>query len=397
MNEAKVTSGAPVARIDQRYLQVGIAMAVIGALGFATSFAGGQKAWASSWLIGWTFWMCLSLGCFALSLLFHITRGRWGTPILRLFEAGGGPVTLGVMGLLGTPILFSLPVLYKWVNPDPTDIPVMAKVAYLNAGGFTFRYILFFALMVGMAYLLQHWTRQEEKTGDKKFSNYRNNTTGAFIVLFVLIVTFLTTDLYMSLDPHWFSTLWGVWFVVGSALGAMAFTVFTVAQYAKNTPYVDTVDELMKKDFGNLLLMLTMLWAYFSFSHFLIIWSGNLPEFTSFYLNRSRGNFNAVGLANILGQFFIPFLLLLSPRVKREFALLGFVAGLIFLVRINDLNYMIAPFFRETWLPGLGEIGAFLLAGGIWLIVYSRQVRTAPLTVDASPYEAKLKEVEAHA
>ncbi len=396
---------APAARIESRYMSIGVLLVILGAVLAGVGFSSaGMTGLAHSYIYAWTFWSSMALGCFSLSLLFHITRGRWGTPILRIFEAGGGPIALGLAFVTLLPVLFVFKEsLYStWLHPAIGDKAVLSKVQYLNEPFWLFRQVFYFAVFIYIAQLMKNWTRKEELTGNKKYSDYRNNLSGAAIVIYFVLLTFMVTDLIMSMDPHWYSTIFGVWFAVGNALAAMGFTVFTVVQFKDRAPFKMKIDDLMRKDFGNLLLMLVMLWAYFSFSQYLIIWSGNLPEFTSFYLNRSKGNFNALGAANILGNFVVPFLLLLSPSVKRHLWLLGLVAGEIFLFRFVDIHYIVVPFLRDQLAPTIGDVGCLSLLGGIWLVQFSLQIKQAPLAVDSHPFETftpgtPLTEVTDHA
>jgi len=384
-------TNAPLSRIDRGFMTAGVLLLIIGGIAAAIGLMGGKdmmSTLAQSYMFAWVFWACMTMGCFGLSLLFHVTRGRWGKPVLRIFEAGGGPVALALTFLALIPIVtvFKDTLYGGWLHPAPTDQILLNKAAYLNYPFFLARLAIYAVLLIGWATALKNWTRLEEKTGDKKYSDKRNNWAAPGIVMFIIVLNFMMTDLVMSLDPHWYSTMYGVWFAVGSALGSMGLATAIVCTQSKKAPYAGLVDGQMTKDFGNLLLMLTMLWAYFGFSQFLIIWSGNLPEFISYYVNRSRGAFNAVGMAMIIGQFFIPFLLLLSPRVKRSVMFLAFVGGWIFVMRTADMYYTVMPFFRDSAMPHLADFGMLLAIGGLWLLQFGAQFKTAPPITEAHPY-----------
>lgn len=392
------SSNAPASRIDRGFITAGGLLLVIGAVlaGLTFSQKDGMDRLAEGYLYGWVFWACISFGCFGLSLLFHVTRGRWGTPVLRIFEAGGGPGSLALTFLGLIPVVLWKDHLYHhWLHPEPGDTILADKAGYLNFPFWLIRLVIYAVLFIGLAHLLKKWTRNEERTGDKKWSDLRNNFAAPGIVMFVVVMNFMMTDLVMSLDPHWFSTMFGVWFVVGSALGALGLTVAIVCSQSDKKPFDEVITPSMTKDFGNLLLMLTMLWAYFSFSQYLIIWSGNLPEFISYYVKRSVGNFNAVGATMIIGQFFIPYLLLLSPRTKRTAKILAFVGGWIFLMRLVDMYYTVIPFFSATALPvPTGVLAGLTALGGLWLLMFGIQYRQAPQLTSSHPY---MKEAEAHA
>lgn len=396
------TANAQPTKIHGAMQALGGLMLVAGGAGIAAGMMGGFAVdkLAPSFLFGMLFWVLLTMGCFALSLLFHVTRGRWGTPILRIFEAGSNPMMLVYCFVLVmiTATVFKDPLYGTWIHPAEGDMLVLNKKEYLNYNFFLGRLVAYFVILGLLGNALATWTRKEEATGDKKFSDKRNNLAAPGILIFILVMTFFITDILMSVDPHWFSTVWGFLFTVGSCLSALALaTVITVSQRDK-APYAGKVDKLMMKDFGNLLLMLTMLWAYLSFSQLLIIWSGNLTEFIPFYLKRLRGNFNILGSIMVIGQFAIPFLLLLSPRLKRSPALLIPAAGIIFLVRFVDMYWHVFPYFRSSMTMYLPDFGFLFACGGIWFLLFGFGLKQSKrLVVEAHPYQSThTEEAPAH-
>ncbi len=379
-------------KIPMSFMTIGGAMLVAGgalaAMGLASGFD--VKTLASSFMFGATFWIMLTIGCLGLMLLFHITRGRWGTPLLRVFEAGASPINLifcFVLVMVAATV-FKMPLYGTWIEPAEGDMLVLNKAAYLNYNFFMVRQVIYFVIFIGLSFLLSSWTVKEEKSGDKVWSDRRNNLAAPGMVLFFLIFTFFITDFLMSVDPHWYSTVWGFLFAIGGALSAMAFATMIVVSQRNKAPYAGKIDKLMTNDWGNLLLMLTMLWAYLSFSQLLIIWSGNLKEFIPYYLKRLVGNFSYIGMALVIGQFLGPFLLLLSPRLKRTSALLIPTAMLILMMRIVDMYWLVMPYFRETVSFAPADFGMLLLFGGVWMLIFSVGLRRAPLFVVAHPYQA---------
>lgn len=391
-------------RIDSTLTSLGAVLAAVGGAALAGGVAtGGTDKLGAAILYGAIFWVCLTLGCVGLMLLFHVTRGRWGTPILRIFEAGGSPAMLffSFLLMLVCATVFRDDLYGGWLNAPLADLIVQRKTHYLNYPFFMARLVFYFAILGLFSYFLISWTRREELTGEKVWSDRRNNLAAPGIVVFVLVVNFFMTDAVMSIDPHWFSTVWGFLFTVGCALSAMAFAVMIVVSQKDKLPFAGRVDDLMMKDFGNMLLMLTMLWAYLSFSQQLIIWSGNLKEFIPFYLARLRGGFAYMGGALVVAQFLIPFLLLLSPRVKRTPILLSAVAAVIFSMRFVDFHWLVAPYFHVQLAPTLTDLGSLVAIGGVWLLLFGLGLRKAPLVTTAHPYQAfegggDLKEAEAH-
>lgn len=372
---------------------LGLVMAIAGVIALVIGLGtGGADTMGRSILYGAMPWANLSFGCFGMMLLFHVTRGRWGNPVLRIFEAGSSPVMMAIwfVTFMAVAYLFGGDVYSQWWN-GPIDENVARKSHFLNPVTFTVMMVIYFGAMAGIGQLLKGWTRKEEETGDKAFSDKRNNLAAPGIVLFVLIMTFLMTHVVMSIDAHWFSTIFGVWFVVGGALAAVALATFMAVTQKDKAPFYGKIDELMKRDFGNLMLMFTMIWAYFSFSQFLIIWSGNLPEFIPFYLKRLIGNFSTVGAMLTIGGFLIPFLLLLSPRLKRTPWMLAFTAMWILVLRFIDMHWIISPYFRDYAVPPMADVGALLLFGGVWFLVFGASVvsNTKRLVTTAHPYMHK--------
>lgn len=388
-------------KIGAQFGTVGGAMLVGGGALTAMGLVGGldMKVLASSYLFGALFWIMLSLGCLGLLLLFHITRGRWGTPLLRVFEAGASPINLAFCFALVMVAWFGFGgTLYDmWINVQPNDMIILNKQAWLNETAWLVRQPIYFAILIFLSWRLMSWTTIEEKTGDKKYSDYRNNLAAPGMVVYILVMTFFITDILMSIDAHWFSTVWGFLFTVGSALSAMSLMVAVVVANRDKAPFAGRVDNLMTRDFGNLLLMLTMLWAYLSFSQLLIIWSGNLKEFIPYYLKRIVGGYSSLGFVLVIGQFFGPFLLLLSPKLKRTKGALVTTALIIFGVRFIEMFWLVMPYFRKeiTVLPA--DIGLLLLLGGLWFLITSFGLKRAPMVIDAHPYQhGELKEASAH-
>lgn len=370
------------ARIDRGSLTLGGLMLVLGAaaavIGGATSI---NAEFAHSYFYGYLFWFCLTLGCFGLTLLHHCARGHWGFPVVRLFEAGGGPVAWLVMVIGFVPVYLGRAHLYEWMDPAVVakDPMLQHKAVYLNEPFWLARVALYFLSFILVSHLMKTWLRKEEQTGDLRWRSKRTNLASGFLPIFVLLANFLFTDWVMSQEPHWYSTIFGVWFVVGSALAALALVSIILGFNSKKAPYDQVVGPWLTKDLGNLMLAFTMLWAYFSFSQYLIIWSGNLPEFTVYFAKRSFGGWWVLGTALTVLHFFVPFLLLLAPRTKRVPAIFGTTALYIFLMRVADQFFVVVPAHRGDFAVRPMDIGFLLLWGGIWLIQFGTSLKSAPL------------------
>lgn len=397
-----MTQAHNTSHVEKRFQILGALLLVGGLALVGAGFTqGGMEGLAKSYLYGWVMMMSIVFGCFSLSLLFHITRGRWGTPLLRIFEAGGGPVAIGFCLVAFLPIAFVFKdTLYgPWLHADPHDLVVARKSHFLNYPVFLGSTIGTHLLFMWMAWLLQKWTKQEEKTGDKVYSDRRNNFASPFMVVYFLVFTFFITHIIMSLDPHWYSTIFPSIFAVANALFAFAFAVVVVTSNRNKDPFQKVAgDQLFMKDFANLLLMLTMVWTYFTFSQLLIIWSGNLPNLTSYYRARMTGNYGVLGFFQLMFNFAAPFVALLNVFVKRKPAYTMLVAGFIVVFRFTDLHYVVMPFLRPELGLHLADAGCALALLGAWGLQFAGVYRSANPIVASHPYQTFAPaEVPAHA
>jgi hypothetical protein len=246
--------------------------------------------------------------------------------------------------------------------------------------GFILRSVAYFAIWGVLTYLLNLWSREQDRTAERRFAKRLQSMSGPGLVLFVLTVTFASVDWVMSLDPEWFSTIFGLLFVAAWVLSAFAFVIAVMALLARREPLANVVAPSHFHDLGKLLLAFVMVWAYFSFSQFLIIWSGNIPEETKWYIYRMRGGWEFLPVALVIFHFALPFLLLLSRDLKRNAIRLAMVAAIVLVMRLVDLFWLIAPKFSKgdfhmSWL----DVAAPLGIGGLWLAFFFWQLKQRPL------------------
>lgn len=394
----------PLQKLKSLGLLVG-GILVLGLVAAMFAMPGFREAAMGGYLFGWYFWMTIVMGMFGVLCLHHTVRGSWALPWLKLLQAGTSPLAFGLMFVLFLPILLQPGGLYEWVNPEGDHL-LMKKAFYLNQTAWTIRTVIYFLLWTWMSWFMRNSVRRQEEGAPNglKLEMGRSSWGAVFIILYVLSLTFATTDWGMSLQPHWYSTMYGVWQMIGSALGASGLIVVILCLNAKKAPYTEVVGPNLTKDWGNILFMFTMLWAYTSVSQYLIIWNGNLPETASYFARRGVRGWNAIGMVTILGQFLIPWMTLLSPRVKRYPHLLRGIAGWIFVMHIVDVYLAIIPAlphggFHGTGLfPGqniLWEALAFLGVGGLWFFAFARGVAETKSLLPT--YDTRLQEALLHA
>lgn len=388
--DASYTAPPEFTRYRMPALIVGILFLVV-CVGASAISAPGIGQFFRSYLLGFIFWIGIALGCLALLMLQHLTGGAWGMVIRRVLEAATR--TLPLMLILFIPLLFGMHYLYEWTHHEAVanNEILRDKSGYLNVPFFLVRAAVYFGIWILLMFLLNKWSAEQDRTAERRLIPRMRTLSGPGIVLFVLTVTFASVDWVMSLDPEWFSTIFGLLFVAAWTLSAFSFVIAVMAMLSGRAPLEDVVQPRHFHDLGKLLLAFVMLWAYFAFSQWLIIWSGNIPEETKWYLHRIKGGWGVVGMALIIMHFAFPFLLLLSSTLKRNPRLLSRVALLVFFMRLVDLFWVIVPeFHRGNIGMSIFEWVSFIAApigiGGLWLAFFSWQLRQRPLLPINDPY-----------
>lgn len=349
------------------------------------------------WLLGYIVFCGIGISGIGILLLQYLTGGAWGVVIRRVVEACSR--TIPVLAILFLPILLGVFNLYEWAN-HPEDHFVAARGIYLEPLWWGIRAVLYFVLFGVMAYMLNKWSRQQDNSESYEESAiYLAKATrfsGPAIIAYVLLVTFLSVDWMMTLEPHWFSTMWGFLFVAGWALSCFCFSVAILANLADKPPLDRVLGKRHFHDIGKLMLALVMVWAYFNFSQYLIIWSGNLTEETPYFVVRSKGVWGAIGILLIIFHFAFPFLILLMQDFKRKAKWLAALAVFIIFMRFVDMFYIIGPS------PRLGELKLHLLevpfrltpwdivapiaVGGLWFAYFIYQLKKRPLAPYKDPF-----------
>jgi hypothetical protein len=362
-------------RLQRSCLIVGVLALLLCSIGAIFS----REQFFQSYLFAYVFWLGIALGSLGIVMLHNLSGGRWGVAIRNLLECGMN--TLPLLALLFVPLLFGLHHLYEWARPEAVaqDTLLQHKAAYLNPTFFLIRVVLYFALWIGAAMAMNRWSAQNEINPDPRLIRRLRALSGPGLVVYVITLTFASIDWIMSLEAHWFSTIFGVHFLGGHALAAFAFAILFARVVSRGAPAFAIMAPSESLDLGNLLLGFVMLWAYFAFSQWLIIWSGNLPEEITWYMHRNSGGWEWVARMLAAFHFFVPFLLLLSRANKRRTELLGIIAALIIVMRLVDVFWYTIPAFRPGdfsihWMDVAAPIGL----GGVWLAGFFWQLRRLP-------------------
>jgi hypothetical protein len=367
---------AELGSVRTRALIVGVVFLVLLLIG---AFAN-RAQFFHAYLVGFIFWVGITVGSLALLMLQHLTGGAWGIVIRRVLEAATR--TLPLMVLLFVPIVLGLKQIYPWTHPEAMHTAALQQKAakFLNPSFFTLRAALYFAIWSLAAFLLNRFSWQQDGNPSRRVRKNMQFVSGPGLVILVLAVTFAAIDWVMSLEPGWSSTIFGLIFVASWTLSALAFTTLTMTWLSRREPMNAVVQRSHFHDLGNLTLALVMLWTYFAFSQYLIIWSGNLPEETTWYVARKHGGWGAIALGIVILQFVFPFLSLLSRATKTSAQKLALLAVLILVMRIVDVIWLIEPAYHPgdfvlNWMDFVAPVAI----GGLWLAVFSWQLQKRPL------------------
>ncbi len=394
---AETTYAAPAVDIDvrrARALIAGVAGLVVCAIGFVVS----RDHFFRAWLIAYLLWLGIALGSMAFVMIQHLSGGSWGV-FRRVFEASSR--TLPLMAILFLPIVLGMQTLYPWARPEivQADEILRHKAPYLNTGFFLVRAFVYFASWIVLAWSLTRLSRRQDQ-GDMTANLSLQRVSGAGLVVYALTMTFASIDWVMSLNPHWYSTLFGFIFIGGQGLSALAFTIVISTYLSRRPP----MDALLKPshfhDLGKLSLAFVMLWAYFNFSQYLLIYAANLIEEIPYFTTRIDHGWQYLALFLVAFQFVVPFALLLSRDLKRTPRRLVVVATALLVMRFIDIFMLVSPEFDASgvnmhtltgeheshfyvhWL----DVAAPVAIGGLWLWMFFTQLAQRPLLAVGDPY-----------
>jgi hypothetical protein len=361
---------------QRTFLLAGGAGLVLSAVGYVTNPA----QFFTSYLMAYMLVLGLSLGALAFSMIHQLSGGAWG--VVARQSLGASTRVLPYLAILFLPIALGMHHLYEWTHEEvvAADAILQGKSAWLNTPFFLVRAAIYFVVWNGLAFLLNKWSKEQDETGDRAIAIRMQRLSGGGLILYAITVTFASFDWMMSRDPHWFSTIYGALVMGGQGLVTLAFQIIMLVYLSRRKPMSEALTTTYLHDLANLMFAFTVLWAYFSFSQYLIIWSGNLPEEIEWYLHRLHGGWQAIGIALVVVHFAAPFFLLLMRGIKRNPALVTKVAMLLIVARLLDLFWLIAPETHHegvvfSWMDLVIPAALFAL----WVGLYLQQLRQRPL------------------
>lgn len=385
-----------------RFQRIALIVGIVGAVGCLAGAFIQPVQFFQSYLFGFIFWFGLTLGGMAATMLQHLVGGAWGASIRRVLEANASQVPL--VAALFVPILVGMWLgdLYPWTRPEVAAEPaVVAKtigdIHYLDPLWFTVRAVMYFVIWAGMAYVLNKRSLEQDRTRDERIAPWLRSFSGPGMVIYFLTVTLAAVDWGMSLEPDWYSSMYGVIYIIGQGLSTWAFTIVVMHLLRGYEPIKTVMNRQRFQDVGNLMFAFTILWAYVQFSQYLIIWSGNIAEETPFYAHRSNGGWEYFAIALMLCQFFLPFFILMVRAVKRNSNMLLRVALFVIAVRFIDLFWLIKPsFYPDGVQIDWTDIVAPIAIGGIWLAGFIQVLKSRPLVPQFAPVLLRRLDLERH-
>lgn len=373
---------------------ISLVIGIVGAVLCAFGYDGGSKEFLGSYLVAFLFWLGLTLGSLVVCMLHGVTGGGWGLAVRRIAEAGYAAMPLVALSFV--PIAMNVRNMYPWADPSimSADENLQKKAQWLNAEGWEVRAVVYFGLWIVLSLLVNLLSPSEDREAESPRNLWMQRVSGAGLILYGFSITLAVVDWVMSLEPHWFSSIYGVIYFGGQTMAGFSLCVLVMGWLEDYPPWNRAVNDTRRHDLGNLLLTAVMFWAYCSFMQYLIIWSGNLPEEIVWYQHRSVGGYERVVLILMVLHFAVPFALLLSRDVKRHRGRLMWLAAWLLLMRLVDVYWLAMPglFPEDFTLPW--QLPAALAAiGGFWLAIFFWRLAAR---ADLPIYDPELME-DAHA
>jgi len=356
---------------------------LVGIVFLAVSFAlgvGRPDQFYFSWLVAFMFFLSLALGGLFFVLTHYVTRASWSVVLRRLAENIMG--TLPLFALLFIPIVLGMHHLFHWTHADAMDHDVLLqrKAAYLNTPFFLIRAVVCFVCWTALALWFRSRSVKQDSSGDVQTTLRLIQVSAPALFVFAITVTVASVDWMMSLDPHWYSTMFGVYYFAGSLVGIFAFMAIVAVAMRRAGLLGGTLTLEHLHDLGKLLFAFTVFWAYIAFSQYFLIWYGNIPEETVFYAKRAQGSWLTASKILMWGHFGIPFLFLMSRHIKRRPGLLVLGSAWMLVMHFLDLYWLVMPIHHPEGVHfSLLDVSTFVGIGGLVLAVIGWQLRRRAL------------------
>jgi hypothetical protein len=378
-----------------RALVIGAGALLLCAVGFFLN----RDQFFRAWLIGYMLWLGVALGSMGWMMIHHLSGGAWGMVVRRVWEASSR--TLPLLTILFIPVVLGLNRLYPWMHPElmQTNEVLRHKSVYLNPTFFLARAAVYFIGWNVIAWRMTALSRAQD-AGSVEATRSMQRLSGGGLVFLALSITFVGVDWFMSLNPDFYSTMFGFLFLNYLGLAGLAFTIIMATYLRGKEPLGSLFRPSHFADYGKLTLAFVMMWAYFQFSQYLLIYAANLQDEIPYVLTRIDGGWQYLAIFLVIFQFAVPFGLLLSRPLKRSPERLVKVAVFLLIIRLIDTFMYVTPEFTAAganrWMvPGEHQSALFVnwldivtpvAIGGIWFWMFFTQLRQRPLLPIGDPY-----------
>ena len=349
---------------------------LIGWAASVAAYASSPDRFFQSYLVAFFFGFTISIGAALFTMIQHLTGSAWSVPVRRIME--NIMMSLPILGLLFLPVAFGVHSIYEWSHVDfvaKEAMPLKRDVYtyFLNPQAFFIRAVIYFGIWSYFAWRLYSNSKSQDATKamEPTFKNEAISAPG--MLLFFLSASLASVDSVMSLNPHWYSTMFGVYCLAGGAFGFFALLTFILLRFRANGLLVHSVNTEHYHDLGKWMFAMTIFWAYIAFSQYMLIWYANLPEETIFFIRRRTGTWEFVSGILLFGHFIITFLVLLSRSAKRTLNVLRFATIWILAMHYIDIYWLIMPNFHKTgpavsWIDGAALVAVLSsMALAFWM------------------------------
>jgi hypothetical protein len=359
-----------------------VALVVLGAVCFIVGLnTTPERAW-SAYLVGYFYWLCISLSGVFFVALQHISGSTWCIPLRRISEIFIAYLPVAI--LLFIILLFGVHTLYEWNHHEvvAADHLLSQKTGYLNVPFFVVRGLILFALCIGLGGWMVKNSLKQDETGEARLTLLNMKIAAPFLIIFGWSFTFVAIDLMMSLMPHWFSTIFGVYCWSGLFYSGLAMTLLWAIVLKRRGYLTNYVTPEHYHGMGKYMFAFVVFWTYIAFSQFMLIWYANLPEETIYYLPRLEGGWDCVTKLLVLVKFVIPFFLVISQAAKRNEKFMIFVCLWFLVAQWVDIYWMVYPNFFENPVFGFMDIGIFAGFAGLFFLSvghFAKRVNLVPV------------------
>lgn len=369
---------------------IGLVLAVIGlALTFVLG-ASDKASMYTSYLVSFMYWLSIALGGYFFVVIFFLSRSAWNVGIRRIPE--NVMSTLPVFALLFIPLVFGAHDLYHWTHERVAgEDPILDwKQGYFETGFFYGRAVLYFVIWTVFSALFYRLSTKQDETGDTSITRRLQTLAAPAIAAGALSSTFAAFDWIMSADPHWFSTMFGVYFFAGCLVAIMAFICLVAIALRSTNATNGAITEEHLHGAGMLMFGFNIFWTYIAFSQFVLIWYANIPEETNWFAYRYTDGWENVSLLLLAGHFVLPFFFLMPRQAKRNPLTLGIGAAWLLVMHFVDLYWVIKPSVMHAHgVHGVGfnvvDVLAWVGIGGIFLAIFGYRMKTKALVPFRDP------------